>query len=365
MGRGVSSPGTPAPDSRTARRRTGLSSSSLYITEMSTFNLVDEDRRRVPTPALDTGRIIIARNAREVEEVISRWRAVDGDKTVAHDLECAASATVKNGSGLHPHLGTIRLGQWAVRDGGDGVPEALVINYWNTEPQAALDLLSDPEWKVLIHYTQMELPWHGYTRGLRLTNVVDTHLTGKLNYKRLEEQGLWVPHLDEDIQRQEEGKDPRFALGITSQRVAGFDMDKTQQTSHWDARSLSNAQEIYAGVDVLALLDLEPHLTEHLTEEDWEVHNQRIEALTTRSLDYVQGQVAKGCESPRIRRMIDACQSMAELERLRAALPQTRLHYSARPDIEQAIARTHERLRQGRGPKKPLKVTAPSNSQPF
>lgn len=82
---------------------------------------------------MDRGRKIIARSNRHIAGVIARWRAV-GAQPLACDLECAASATVINGSGLHPHLGTIRLAQFAVADGGRGAAEALVIDCWRRDP---------------------------------------------------------------------------------------------------------------------------------------------------------------------------------------------------------------------------------------
>jgi hypothetical protein len=329
--------------------------------------LTVQSERKAPTPAIDSGVIRVARTTREVREVIERWQSF-GPQTIAFDIECAASATVPNGSGLHPHLGTIRLGQFAVRDGGNGRAEALVINFWEAEPEPALNLLRDPAWRILIHYTRMEIPWLGYTRGLEITNVRDTHLAGKLNYKRRVEEGDWFSDHPEDVMRAAAGKEPRWALGITSERTLDYPMDKTQQNSAWDAVRLTGEQTWYAGVDVLALLDIEPHVTSHMTAEDWAEHDAKIEEYTRRALRGPgDGDTTpwKGCESQRVLRMIAASTSMAELTRLRRALPQTRIHYSARERVFAAVDAAERQLESGIRPQPPAKIVLPGLSQPF
>jgi hypothetical protein len=349
---------------RTRKRfpdRTGLRSSAAYGGGMPS-TLTPQSTR---TPALDSGVIQIARTDREVREVIDRWRAL-GPQTIAHDLECAASCTVPNGSGLHPHLGTIRLAQFAVRDRGDGRAEALVINHWDADLAPALELLTDPEWPVRVHYARMEIPWLAYNFGLRITNLVDTHMAAKRNYERQVEAEVWHSDHPEDIERAAQGLPPRWALGITCQRVIGFDMDKTQQNSHWDQAKLSDEQEEYAGVDVFGLLDIEPHVTSHLTPDDYAEMRVKLDEWTDRALELPpEGQLRKGCESERVLSMIADCRTVDELSALRRALPQVRVHYSARERVLAAFDDARARLERGIVPDDGPAVTMPGVIKPF
>lgn len=236
-------------------------------------NLTDEVERR-PTPNMDTGRIIVPRSQKEVNETIARWKAL-GPQPVAHDLECAASPTVPNGSGLHPHLGTIRLAQFGVAEGGRGLPEALVVNVWKHNPEEILEVLENPEWPTIIHFAQMETRWLGYRYGLRVENLIDTRLVASLLYQRDVELGIWRPRIIEDKLRALQDKKPSFSLGHTSKRDLGLELDKTQQTSAWDAVKLSRDQEVYAGRDVLSLLDLWEQYKSHV---DWEIRQKMQEA---------------------------------------------------------------------------------------
>jgi ribonuclease D len=243
---------------------------------------------RGPTTCLDNGHIIYARTQQEIDETVARWKKL-GPQPTGFDLECAASPTVPNGTGLHPHLGTIRLAQFAVLDGGNGRPEALVFDHWQFDAGKAMELLADPARETIIHFAQMETRWVGYNYGIRIENLIDTCEASKLIYKRhgftgepLEEDLLRIG-LDEEkaqaalAQAATEGAEDvklpaprgvRHALGVVSKRDLGVDLSKEFQNSYWDAVKLNRGQKKYAGEDALVLLDLWARQQQFLTAED-------------------------------------------------------------------------------------------------
>jgi len=356
-----------------------------------------------PNEALKTGKIIIPRSQREVDEVIARWRSY-GPQPIAHDLECAASPTVPNGTGLHPHLGTIRLAQFGIRHAEGGRPEALVIDCWRYQPGALLDILSDKDWLTIIHFAQMETRWMGYGYGVRIENLIDTRQAAKLIYDRL---GFTGEPLPEDLERLGLGpqplpegtklRGPRFALGMVGQRELGVDLDKEQQNSYWDAINLTREQLRYAGEDALVLLDLYERFKPLLTEEDHEELRQSAERLNDKSagitatearrrnaelralVDGMPGAEealarygikpytpeGKNCESERALRMIAACRNKKELEKMRKALPYMRIHFTNRDKVMKAIEARQSQIRRGTRKPNPVKAKVVGWKQPF
>jgi len=356
----------------------------------------DMIRPQGPTDAMRRGNIIIPRTQQEIEATIARWRRA-GAQPIAHDLECAASPTVPNGTGLHPHLGTIRLAQFAVKDRGDGVPEALVIDCWRLDPSEAVKLLAEPEWPTIIHFAQMETRWIGYKYGVRIENLIDTHLGSKLIYER---HGFTAQPIQEDIERLrldeerelkaiEEGKKlpkrrgPRFALGVVCQRELGLTLDKTQQNSYWDAVKLTDAQEKYAGEDVLSLLDLYDRFEPLWEDEDREALAKAARDLNDKTAGISEEEALrrlreendetaapytpgnKGSEVERAVTMISSCQTKTELDKARHALPYMRLHFSDQPAIQEALRKKRRQLKRNKTVIKPSKVQVASWRQPF
>lgn len=330
---------------------------------------VAESERLAPTPALDHGRIIIPRSQKEIAATIRRWRKV-GVQPIAHDLESAASNAAPNGTGLHAHLGYIRLAQFAVADGGDGVPEALVIDVWKHDPTIAYELLMDPEWPVIVHFAQMEQRFHGWCFGMAITNLIDTWHLSKLLYPvELDEYG-------EAIVDAETGKEikAKHNLAVVCKRNLGYIMDKTQQNSSWDAMKLTWEQLRYAGLDVLSLLDLWALLSPQVTD------TMRIE-MEVKAAE----RIAKSCapapsddldedvltqhtphdESERAMRMIRAARSKTELTAVEKALPHLRIHFHNRPTVMRSLARAKGRLRRGTKPGMPVKVKIAGWRRPF
>jgi hypothetical protein len=379
---------------------------------------------------METGVITYARTQAEIDEVMARWKKV-GPQAVAHDLECAASPTVPNGTGLHPHLGTIRLAQFGVRDGGNGHPEALVIDCWQLDPSKAMALLADPNYPTIIHFAQMETRWVGYNYGIRIENLIDTCHASKLSYKRhgftgqpLEEDLLRIGFDEERAQaalaRADEeaealklpsAREIRHALGVVAKRELDIDLDKSQQNSYWDAVKLSREQKKYAGEDVLVLLDLWEREQQFLTDEDriemaeaaQKLNDKSVgispEIARTRNLTalraagYSEAEVTqdgeikhsflvalrerdaltlpvppadRGCESARARRMIAACRNQRELDKLVAALPFMRIHFSNRKSLKNAVrARSRQFKDNSKKDKYPARVQVAGWRQPF
>jgi hypothetical protein len=374
--------------------------------ELRTENIMPQG----PTTAMETGRIIVPRSQREIDEIIERWRSY-GPQPIAHDLECAPSPTVPNGTGLHPHLGTIRLAQFGIRDSEGGVPEAMVIDCWRHSPAGLVSLLADPDWETIIHFAQMESRWLGYEYGIRIENLFDTRLASKLAYDRL---GFTSEPLPEDLQRLGHGdkplpegitpRGPRFALGMVGERELGVALDKEEhQFSYWDAVRLNKGQLKYAGEDVLVLLDLHERLAPLLTADDLEEMRFATDALNDRSVGVTAKEARKrnlalakkavrlwgsasteeaeeylkehrvvecapndkNCESERVLRMVAACRTKRELDKVRASLPHMRIHFTNRQKVIDAIEARRSQIK--RGTRKPVEVkaTVPPWEKPF
>ena len=335
--------------------------------------LVGDHAHPAPSPAIAQGRRIFARSNRHVDAVVARWRSL-GCQPVACDLECAASPTVVNGSGLHPHLGTIRLAQFAVADGGRGTAEALVIDCWKQDPAPARSLLGDQTWPTLIHYARMECSWLGWRYGLVINNLIDTCAVARTVYARERKRGEWKPVLDEDFERELGGKRPSASLGAVYKRVFGDDLDKSNQNSFWYAKRLTHEQLTYAADDVLALLDLWPVLRAQITDDYLAEVMAKSARLARRSVhvskDHVVkgtrvAQVVVGCEVERALRMVAAACSEKELGLVERCLPYLRLHYTARPVIAAACSRARRRLACGERPRRPEKCRPARWRTPF
>jgi hypothetical protein len=317
-----------------------------------------------PTPNMDNGRIIVPRNQRQISERISRWRRA-GAQFIAHDLECAPANTAINGTGLHPHLGHIRLAQFGVSDGGDGTPEALVIDVTKLDARLPYRLLADERWATLVHFAQMEQRWHGWCHGLRIANLIDTcEVSKRIRPWRLDEHGalVWEENEDGEPTRIKETK---HNLAVVCERELGIKLDKTMQNSHWDARKLSPEQLHYAGLDVLSLLDLWPRMADHMTQEHWETLDEKAEGLQSRSVALPEDGEIIGDEFERIGDMIKAARSVAEIDQVAAALPHMRLHYSSRRRVQRRLLRARRVLAAGKRPERPGKVVLPGWHRPF
>lgn len=315
---------------------------------------------------MDTGRKIVARSNRHIAQVVARWHNA-GAQPIACDLECAASPTVLNGSGLHPHLGTIRLAQFAVGDGSRGVAEALVIDCWKQDPTPALALLVDPDWPTLIHFARMECAWFGWCHGLVINNLIDTCELARRIYTTEHDDGTWEPVLDEDFERERLGKKPRASLGILYERVFGDLLDKSNQNSYWDAKRLTREQLTYAAYDVLALLDLWPVLRARISHADLADVLAKSAELSKRSVLVPEDHMVKGAELDRVvrgseveraLRMAHAARSPSELVKVERCLPYLRLHYTARPLIVTECNRARRRLAHNGPPKRPAELHA-------
>jgi ribonuclease D len=289
------------------------------------------------TPHLDHGVIRIIDNEGELKEVLRRWKKL-GPQTIALDLECAASPTVPNGSGLHPHLGTIRLIQLGVSDGGDGQSEAIVVDAWKTDIKEAMGIIEDPAWPTLVHYAQMETRWLDYAHGTKIGGLLDTCKASKLIHET----------------------EKSHNLGTVVERELGQELSKEQQNSYWDAVELTAEQIEYAGKDVLALLDVWAQMEPKLNKENFDDLGEHSDNIQEKSTE------AKGCESERALDMIRACRSVSELEKIKdSGLPHMRIHHSNRAKINRSISRANRRLTDGGSPRRPVKVKVASWRQPF
>lgn len=314
---------------------------------------------RRPTPAMDEGEIIVASSQRQVDETLKRWVSL-GVQPIAHDLECAPSNTVWNGTGLHPHLGVMRLAQFAVADNGDGRAEALVVDVWKYSIDSWMRLITDPQWPIIVHYAAMEQRWHGWLYRAPITNTIDTWHASKLaweaDHRHLIEAGEKPPKVS-------------HSLAAVCLRELGVEVDKTYQNSPWDAVKLCEGQLRYAGVDVLSLLDLWPVLAERLDDEAMQKLREKARERAERACAVPQrveeGLPAPGCESERAIRMIRAARSERELEQVRRALAHMRLHWSRRDEVEAELRRAKRRLRRSGKPKQPVRVKMASWKTPF
>jgi hypothetical protein len=321
------------------------------------------------TDAIDNGRIIIARTQRDVDSTLRRWMK-QGVQPIAHDLESAAADTAPNGTGLHAHLGYVRLAQFAVYDGGDGIPEALVVDVWKQNPAKLYALLADPAWPTIIHFAQMEQRFHGWTQGLAITNLIDTCHVDKLVYPfELDEHG-------DVLFDEQKGKEikAKHNLAICNLRNLGYVMDKTQQNSAWDRVKLTPEQEEYAGLDVLSLLDLWRYYEPMLTESMWaEMELKAAERIAkscapapSDDLDPdVLTQATPHDEAERVIRMIRAARSKTELAAVQAALPHMRIHFHNADRVKRSLARAKGRLTRGKKPDMPVKVQIAGWRRPF
>jgi ribonuclease D len=292
-----------------------------------------------PPVCLDTGRVIIPTTQAEIAAIARRWSRGQV-QPIALDLECAASPTVPNGSGLHPHLGTIRLAQLAIADGEAG-PEAVVIDCHQFDLTPMLDLIADPNWPTLVHFAAMESRWLGWCYGIEIGGLIDTH--------------VWSRHSEPDLNT--------HSLGAVAERVLECTLDKTCQASAWDAPRLSDEQLRYAANDVFVLLDLWTIIAPTLDD----AAEQAIIQARTKHHELARRVAAapKGCESERALRMINATRTEPELERIIAALPYLRLHHSARARVQRALRRTRRRLDRGEVGRRPVKVEIASWTAPF
>lgn len=291
------------------------------------------------TAHLDNGKIKIINSTDDLKDILKEWKRL-GPQPIALDLECAASPTVPNGSGLHPHLGTIRLMQLAIADNGSGEAEALVINARQVDMREAMKLIEDPEWPTLVHYAQMETRWLGYTYGKEIGGLIDTCRASQL--------------IDADA----DGHN----LGAVVSRQLDTELSKEQQNSYWDAVELSEEQLEYAGKDVLALLDVWKQMEGRLSKEDKKDLRGFAKKLNQKAVSLE----AKGCESARAIEMIRASRSIAELEKLEnQGLAHMRIHHSNNDKVKRALKRAKRRIEEGDAPRRPVKVKVASWRQPF
>ena len=317
---------------------------------------------------IENGRIIIPRSQREIEATIRRWRA-QGVQPVAHDLESAASNAAPNGTGLHAHLGYIRLAQFAVADGGNGVPEAIVIDVWKHNPASFYELLTDPEWPIIVHFAQMEQRFHGWCFGIGITNLIDTWHVSKLLYPLELDPLTGEPFFDEEKGKEVKAK---HNLMVASKRYLNYEMDKSCQNSAWDALKLTPEQEHYAGIDVLSLLDLwalvEPYLTDGMRVEMEEKAVARVlkSCAPAESDDPdVLTQATPHDESERAITMIKAARTKTELGEVERSIPHLRIHFHNRKRVELSLARAKGRHRRGTKPEKPVLVKISGWRRPF
>lgn len=290
-------------------------------------------------PSLDQGSIRIIESTDELKEALRSWQKL-GPQPIALDLECAASPTVPNGSGLHPHLGTIRLMQLAVADNGSGQAEALVVDARKADLAAAMKIIEDPKWPTLVHYAQMETRWLGYNYGAKIGGLIDTCKASQI------------------IDPNADGHN----LGAVVKRELGTELSKEQQNSYWDAVELSEEQLEYAGKDVLSLLDVWRQMEDKVSREDKQSLREHAKSLNEKATRAE----AKGCEADRAIDMIRACRSEAELDRfVEQGLAHMRLHHSNSNRINRAVKRAKRRLEAGEAPRRPVKVKVASWRKPF
>jgi DNA polymerase I len=100
------------------------------------------------------------------------------------------------------------------------------------EPLKAI--LENPEIVKIIHNAKFEYKWFLKKCGIFIQNPFDTMIASQLIY-----------YNDEN--------DPKMAhnLGAVARRNIGEDLDKTEQSSNWGARPLSEEQKEYAASDVI------------------------------------------------------------------------------------------------------------------
>lgn len=128
-------------------------------------------------------------------------------------------------TGLDWH--TDRIGTIQVHDRGNVV----VVRGLETQPQYLTRLLETPDTPKVFHHAMFDLRFMAATWGALASNVSCTKIAAKL---------LRLPPIEQ-------------SLAPLLHRYLGVKLDKTEQTSDWVGRRLSDAQLAYAAADVLHL----------------------------------------------------------------------------------------------------------------
>lgn len=249
-----------------------------------------------------------ATSQQQIDQTFAKWKKLSA-RPIAFDIETAASPTVVNGSGLHPHLGTLRLVQFALQT--DEGYECIVIDCYKYNWSDGLEFLYDSNWPVLIQHAAMETRWIGWMFGFAITKVIDLEVVAKEIYSA-----------------------KSMNLAKISETVLGRELDKTEQNGFWDAPNLTAEQLVYAGLDVLILLEIWQKLEPLMNEDLWKtVENARgrLKISAAKSIE-----ADKGSEHPRIINMIENAADAREVEEIKANLCYARIHHSHVNAVNQA-----------------------------
>ncbi len=143
----------------------------------------------------------------------------------------------------------------------EGQPIAIVRLNSPVAPPRLSALLRDNRVQKLFHHAMFDLRFLSSAWNVSPRNVACTKIAAKL---------LEVPH-------------PQQSLAPLLERFIGVRLDKTEQTSNWGAKSLSDSQVRYAARDVLHLRELLFQLRSELIDRGrWDLALACFDHLPTR-----------------------------------------------------------------------------------
>lgn len=144
--------------------------------------------------------------------------------------------------GLNPHRDRLCLVQLSQ---GDGVCHLVKMAPGAVIAPRLKALLEDPTILKLFHFARFDVALLQHTLNTRCAPIYCTKIASKIGRTFLDRHGL------KDLCRE----------------LLGIDISKTQQTSDWGAKDLSNDQKLYAATDVLYLHALKEKLDALLKRE--------------------------------------------------------------------------------------------------
>jgi len=161
--------------------------------------------------------------------------------------------------GLNPHRDRLCVCQVA-----DGNGNVWLVQFDGKDYKAPnlKAYLSDDKIKKLFHFGRFDIAVLEHYIGAEINNIYCTKIASKLSRTYTDRHGL----------------------GALCQELLGVTLDKQQQTSHWAAEELSEAQQKYAANDVLYLHALVAQFEERLADVNRTAMAQKcFEFLPTRS----------------------------------------------------------------------------------
>lgn len=228
--------------------------------------------------------------------------------------------------------GAIRTIQIGVDDPDRGIaPRQWIVDCFRVDPAPVAKLLSDRKIEKQIHFADFEQQWTLARFGVGVENVYDTcrawqviqdHL-GKLSPEELAETG--VPWQEKHPNK----------LSELVERYIGLELPKEEQVSDWSRAELRSEQVVYAALDVAILpplsaytkqvvsrLGLDDAVSAKIANADMKLR-ARIQRFLERQRDHYQ----------RVRRAMERCSSLDELEQIRTTAAQATLKPSSRKQL--------------------------------